>query len=82
MRNQLQRRPPSAVWLIVSMSGYTSAAQVLTRYLGSQTILLWHPNEIAAAVQEHRIVGRLAAKHHACVELGAYDANTINLEVV
>jgi hypothetical protein len=44
------RRPASTIGLLFSMSGYTAAAQVLASYLGAQTILLWHPEEIELAV--------------------------------
>ena len=80
MRNQLQRRPPATVGLVFSTSGYTNPAQILANYLGSQTILLWHPEEISLVVQENRIVPRLEAKYRYCVETGLHIANTAILE--
>jgi hypothetical protein len=76
MRNQLQRRPPATVGLIFSTSGYTNPAQIMAGYLGSQTILLWHPEEIELAVKKSRIVPLLEAKYRACVETGLHIANT------
>jgi hypothetical protein len=76
MRNQLQRRPPATVGLNFSTSGYTNPAQILAGYLGSQTILLWHPEEIELAVTKNRIIPLLEAKYRACVETGLHVANT------
>ncbi len=52
MRNQLMRRPAATVGLIFSTSGYTAPAQVLAGYLGSQTILFWHPRGDQAGCRE------------------------------
>jgi Restriction endonuclease len=82
MRNQLLRRPAASVGLIFSTSGYTAPAQVLAGYLGSQTILLWHPEEIDLAVQKQRIVPLLEVKYRARVEDGIHDANTAFLGVI
>jgi len=76
MRNQLQRRPAATLGLIFSTSGYTNPAQILAGYLGSQTILLWHPEEIELAVQGNRIVPLLEAKYRICVEDGLHSSNT------
>lgn len=76
MRNQLMRRPASTIGLLFSMSGYTAPAQILANYLGAQTILLWHPEEIGLAVKENRIAPLLEAKFRACVEEGIHDINT------
>jgi len=82
MRNQLQRRPPATVGLIFSTSGYTNPAQILASYLGSQTILLWHPEEIELAVNKRRIVPLLEAKYRACVETGLHIANTTYMGIL
>jgi hypothetical protein len=82
MRNQLLRRPAASVGLIFTTSGYTAPAQVLAGYLGSQTILLWHPEEIELAVQKKRIVQLLEVKYRARVEDGIHDANTAFLGVL
>jgi hypothetical protein len=82
MRNQLQRRPPATVGLIFSTSGYTNPAQILASYLGSQTILLWHPEEIELAVKKGRIVPLLEAKYRACVETGLHIANTTYMGIL
>jgi hypothetical protein len=82
MRNQLMRRPASTVGLIFSTSGYTQPAQLLAGYLGSQTILLWHPEEIGLAVERGRIVPLLEVKYRVCVEDGIHDVNTAFLGVL
>jgi hypothetical protein len=82
MRNQLLRRPAASVGLIFSTSGYTQPAQVLAGYLGSQTILLWHPEEINLAVDNGRIIPLLEVKYRACVEDGIHDVNTAVLGVL
>jgi hypothetical protein len=76
MRNQLQRRPAATVGLIFTTSGYTTPAEILAAYLGSQAILLWHPEELELAVRKGRIVPLLEAKYRACVETGIHNANT------
>lgn len=81
MRNQLLRRPAACIGLIFSTSGYTQPAQMLTGYLGSQTILLWHPGEIRLALEHGRIVPLLEAKYRACVEEGVHDADTTDFGV-
>jgi hypothetical protein len=58
------------------MSGYTQPAQVLTGYLGNQTILLWHPEEIDLIVAKGRIVPLLETKYRLCIEEGVHDVNT------
>lgn len=82
MRNQLLRRPAATVGLIFSTSGYTAPAQGLAGYLGSQAILLWHPEEIELAVQKQRIVPLLEVKYRARVEDGIHDANAAFLGVL
>jgi hypothetical protein len=82
MRNQLMRRPASTVGLVFSMSGYTAPAQLLAGYLGAQTILLWHPDEVELAVSKNRIVPLLEAKFIACVEEGIHDINTTMLGIL
>jgi hypothetical protein len=44
--------------------------------LGSQAILLWHPEELVLALQKKRIVPFLELKYRARVEDGIHDANT------
>jgi len=75
MRNQLQRRPPATVGLIFSTSGYTSPAQILAGYMGSQTILLWYSEELELALTKQRIVPLLEAKYRICAETGVHDEN-------
>jgi hypothetical protein len=82
MRNQLMRRPASSVGLIFSTSGYTQPAQLLTGYLGSQTILLWHPEEIKFVVEKGRNLPLLEAKYRVCVEDGIHDLNTSFLGIL
>ena len=82
MRNQLLRRPPATIGLIFSTSGYTVPAQILAGYLGSQTILLWHPEEIQLAVTKHQIAILLEAKYRACVETGLHTANTTVMGII
>jgi hypothetical protein len=82
MRNQLSRRPAACVGLIFSMSGYTRPAQVLTGYLGTQTILLWHSQEIQLALETERIVPLLEAKYRLCMEEGIHDVDLALSEIL
>jgi hypothetical protein len=82
MRNQLLRRPAQSVGLIFSMSGYTDPAQLLSGYLGGQTILLWHPQEVELAVTKRKIIPLLEAKYRACVEDGIHDVDTTLLGIL
>lgn len=82
LRNQLMRRPASAIGLLFSMSGYTAPAQVLASHLGAQTILLWHPEEIELAVTKKRITPLLEAKFKACVEDGLHDIDTTAMGII
>ena len=68
--------------LLFSTSGYTNPAQILADYLGGQTILLWHPEEIELAVRKNRIVPLLEAKFRACVETGIHITNTAYMGIL
>jgi hypothetical protein len=82
MPNQLLRGPAASVGMIFSTSGCTQPAEVLAGYLGSQTILLWYPQEIKLAVDKGRIVPLLEFKYRYCVEEGVPDLDTTSLGVL
>lgn len=77
MRNQLLRRPAAAIGAIVSVKGFTEAAEILARFLAPQTILLWNGNELAFALRNHMLCRALDAKYRYCVETGKPDFNLL-----
>jgi hypothetical protein len=70
LRNQLQRRPASAIGMVFSRSGFTDPALVLAQYLSPQTVLLWEGAEIALALTRQRLVQAMVKKHRMAIEWG------------
>lgn len=75
LRNQLLRRPSSAIGLVVSKSGFTEAAIILARFLAPQTVLLWNGDELSFALQSRTMRPSLVAKYRKCVETGLPNFN-------
>lgn len=74
MRTQLARRPASAIGLVVSRSGFTSAASTLAGYFAPQTVLLVSGWEFERALNSGEMVSMLVAKFRECVEEGVPQA--------
>lgn len=70
MRNQLLRRPSSAIGVIFSRSGFTDPAIKLTQYMAPQAILLWGGQEIEYAIEKQHMRKGLKAKFANCVAYG------------
>lgn len=68
LRNQLLRRPGSAIGIVVSRSGFTDPAVTLAQFCAPQTILLWDGEDLQLALREVRIVETLVKKHRHCIE--------------
>jgi hypothetical protein len=77
MRNQLLRRPSAAIGAIVSIKGFTEAAEILARFLAPQTILLWNGNELGFALRNQMLCESLEAKYRYCIETGKPDFNLL-----
>lgn len=75
LRNQLSRRPASAIGLVFSRSGFTEPAKILTRYVIPQTVLLWEGSEITLAVEQRKMCAGLKLKFRYAVEYGLPDYN-------
>jgi len=73
LRNQLARRPSTAIGLVFSYNGFTEPARLLTRYLAPQTILLWDLNDIDYALKNRQMIVGLNAKFRYAVEHGVPD---------
>ena len=76
LRNQLLRRPSSAVGVVFSRTGFTDSALVLAEYLFPQTILLWGGQEIKVALTQQKFVQGLMLKHRIAIEQG-----TVNFKI-
>jgi hypothetical protein len=78
LRNQLLRRPASALGLVFSRTGFTRAARYLARFNAPQAILLWDGEEVEFAIKQRRICEYLFEKYCVCVEHGIpdYDIQT------
>ncbi|MEN8217950.1 MAG: restriction endonuclease [Pseudomonadota bacterium] len=68
LRNQLLRRPATAIGIIFSRSGFTEQAMTLARFLAPQTILLWEGEEIEYALEHRYLCKGLIAKYRYCIE--------------
>ena len=73
IRNQLLRRPSSAIGLIFSKTGFTEPALTLAQHLAPQTILLWSSQEIDYIIQKREISKFLKIKYIKCIEEGMPD---------
>jgi hypothetical protein len=80
LRNQLARRPVSAIGLVFSYAGFTEPARLLTRYLAPQTILLWTREEIEHALRGQQMVLGLALKFKYAVEHCVPDYNLLEAQ--
>jgi hypothetical protein len=70
IRNQLLRRPASAVGLMFSRGGFSSPALTLARFAAPQTVLLWSGEEIADLLTREDFSMSLVEKYRASVEGG------------
>ncbi|MEE3717587.1 restriction endonuclease [Tumidithrix elongata RA019] len=77
LRNQLLRRPATAVGLVFSRTGFTDPARNLSRFLSPQAILLWDGDEIKYGLENEKICELLALKYRVCIEYGLSDYNII-----
>ncbi len=80
LRNQLMRRPATALGLLFSRSGFTQPARILAGYVAPQVILLWEGREVAAALRQQRMCEGLVRKYRHCVETGNVDFNIVGGE--
>ncbi len=76
LRNQLLRRPGSAVGIVFSRSGFTDPALALARFAAPQTVLLWYGDELAYALYKERMRASLLDKYRFCIEQGLPSYNT------
>jgi hypothetical protein len=72
-RNQLLRRPPSAIGVVFSRRGFTRPAKALARYTVPQTILLWEGEELSITLEKQQMCEGLKAKFRYAVEYGLPD---------
>ena len=81
LRNQLLRRPASAIGAVFRRTGFTSPARQSAYFTLPQTILLWDGNEIEYALKQEAICKFLVLKYRICVEDGLpnYDIREGNL---
>lgn len=76
LRNQLLRRPSSAIGVVFSSrSAFSDPAVTLAQFTAPQTILLWRPEEVDCALRQQRVRQALTAKHRWCIEYGLPDYN-------
>jgi hypothetical protein len=70
LRNQLLRRPATAIGSVFSRSGFTEATVTLTGFVAPQTILLWGGEEIEYSLINKSIRKFLIKKYRVCVHKG------------
>ncbi|MCP4112380.1 MAG: restriction endonuclease [Desulfobacteraceae bacterium] len=73
LRNQLLRRPSSAIGAVFSRNGFTNPAHILAQFLFPQTILLWVGDEVEIALKNGWMCKGLIKKYRLCVEKGIPD---------
>jgi hypothetical protein len=80
LRNQLMRRPAGVLGSVISKSGFSRSARLISKYLAPQAILLWEGNEIGMALEKQSIIRAFRKKYHYYIEQGEPDFFTIELE--
>jgi len=70
LRNQLLRRPSSAIGTIFSKNGFTTPALLLGQFLAPSTILFWEKKEIDFALKEGFFVKGTIVKYKYAIENG------------
>lgn len=78
LRNQLLRRPASAIGSVFSKSGFTDPAKILAQYMLPQTILLWSDVDITQALNQERMGQGMKLKYRYAVERGLVEFNLTN----
>jgi hypothetical protein len=78
LRNQLLRRPATAIGSVFSRSGFTEPAVTLTGFVAPQSILLWGGEEIEYSLTNQCICRFLVKKYRVCVQncIPNYDITT------
>jgi hypothetical protein len=78
LRNQLLRRPATAIGSVFSRTGFTEPTVTLTGFVAPQTILLWGGEEIEYSLKNKRICEFLVKKYRVCVQkcIPNYDVTT------
>jgi len=77
LRNQLARRPASAVGLVFARNGFTEPARVLAQYLAPHAVLLWPGAELKYALQHEEMARGLHLKYRYPIEHGLPDFNLL-----
>ena len=77
LRNQLLRRPSTAIGIVFSRSGFTVPALQLARFTAPQVILLWGGDEVGFALREKCFCKGLTAKYRVCVAKGLPNYNIL-----
>jgi hypothetical protein len=70
LRNQLLRRPATAIGLLFSRGGFTESANTLARFAAPQNVLLWGGEEIAYSLQQENFTSALVTKYRRSIEEG------------
>jgi hypothetical protein len=70
LRNQLLRRPASAIGLMFSRNGFAESAITLARFIAPQNILLWGGEEIAYLLERKDFSWGLMSKYRISIEDG------------
>jgi len=78
LRNQLLRRPASAIGILFSRSGFTRPASTLAQFIVPQTVLLWNGEEVEYALHHRYMCQGLMAKYRHCVEQSFPDYNIVD----
>lgn len=81
LRNQLLRRPATAIGAIFGLTGFTGPARTLAQFLAPQTILLWEGDEFEYAQRNNKLITGLATKHRKAIEEGLADYHLRTEEV-
>jgi hypothetical protein len=79
LRNQLLRRPYTSIGCVFSAGGYSEPVDTLISYLGNETILLWHGEEIELCITKKKVKEFFVKKLQYRIEYGISDFNITTL---
>jgi hypothetical protein len=70
---RLSRRPPTALGVVFSRSGFTAPAKIAARYSHPRSVLLWSGIEFDLALRGERLMDGPRLKYQRAVEFGIPD---------
>lgn len=75
LRNILQRRHATVFGMFFSMSGYTTPADLMVRFMAPQMIILWTEQDVDYCIQHTKFLDCFHTKYREAIENCEYNYN-------